>query len=210
VVGVSFNPLHFILSFRFLHLPQEEVHVVGRATFRILAGRSPLHLPFLPVQPLPEILAFGQLIIGGFLVLFIFDVVILMFLVGGGGHAVFDGLRVGEGVVGEFVDAVVQVSHHFAYSLPEGGVLVDKNLFGLVFEEVFDPGDVDLFAAFLIVLDLVDVEGEGLESTRAYFLLFGLYFVQAEAAEAGIESGVLSLLFDHVFFQTLAGLGGLD
>lgn len=97
----------------------------------------------------------------------------------------FERFGVGEGIVAEFVDTVIEICHHFAYSVSEGSVLIDQDFFRLVFEEIFNARDMDFFTVFLVVLDLVDVESEGFESAGAYFLVIGLYFVEAEAAEAG-------------------------
>ena len=117
VVGVGFDSSHFVLPFGFLHLPEEEAHIVGGTTFGILAGCSSLHLPFLPVQFLPQIFAFCQLIVSSFFIFLLINVVISVFFGdgGGSGEGVIEGFGVGEGVVAEFVDAVVEIRHHFAY-----------------------------------------------------------------------------------------------
>ena len=187
MVGVGFDSSHLVLPFGFLHLSEEEAHIVGGTTFRILAGCSSLHLPFLPIQFFPQIFTFCQLIVGSSFVLLLINVVISVFFVdgGGSGEGMFEGFGIGEGIVAEFVDTVVEICHHFANSVSESGVFIDENFLGLVFEEIFNARDVDFFTAFLVVLDLVDVQGQRFKSTGAYFLVIGLYFVEAEAAEAG-------------------------
>ena len=98
--------------------------------------------------------------VSNFLVIFFINVTILMFSVASWGKAVgIAGFGVGEGVVVELVDAVVEVGHHFAYSVSDSCVLVDQNFLALVFEEIFDAGNVNLFAVFVLLFYLVDIQG---------------------------------------------------
>ena len=98
--------------------------------------------------------------VSNFLVIFFINVTILMFSVASWGKAVgIAGFGVGEGVVVELVDAVVEVGHHLANSVSDSCVLVYQNLLALVFEEVLDAGDVNLFAVFVLLFYLVNIQG---------------------------------------------------
>ena len=95
-----------------------------------------------------------------FLVVFFINVTILMSSVGGWSKAVgIAGFGVGEGVVAELVDAVIEVGHHFSYSVSDSCVLVYQNFLALVFEEVLDARNVNLFVVFVLHLFLVHVQG---------------------------------------------------
>ena len=50
---------------------------------------------------------------------------------------------------------------------------MDKDFLGLVFEEVFNSRNVDLFAVSILILDLRHIQCEALESTGVYFLIEG-------------------------------------
>jgi hypothetical protein len=56
------------------------------------------------------------------------------FEIGSGDRGSIDWLSVAKRVVFDCVDAIVQTMHHFAQTVPESSIFVDKNLFVLVLE----------------------------------------------------------------------------
>lgn len=58
---------------------------------------------------------------------------------------------------------------------------------------------MDLFAIFLLVFDLSDVESKGFQSAGLKLVLCG-DFVEAKTAETNLVQYILSFLFNHIFF----------
>ena len=64
----------------------------------------------------------------------------------------------------EFSDSLIEIVDHFAQSVSQSGILIDKNLLRLILEEVFNSWNVNLPASFVFLLYLCHVESQTFET----------------------------------------------
>jgi hypothetical protein len=135
---------------------------------RAFSGSSAhAHLPLFAVEPLPKILTLLQPIFGGFFFLLaVIDPPVF-------GNSIWrfnvPGKRKPPIPYTKYI--LIHFMNHLSKLILQRMVLVYQYLFGLILEQIFNTGNMDLFTVFLLVFDLSDVQSQRFQTTCVQLLI---------------------------------------